>query len=762
MLSVIPVTRHCDAYTPAVCPPLALHIAPQCPGGVYTYFPSRDSNMSKRFCLPAIALFLTFSVAAATAQKPPLTLDDFFNSVDISAARLSPDGRAVVIATQRADWNQNVFRKDLWLYRDNGQGGGSLTQLTQSGRDYNPRWSPDGRWIAFVSDRQASSENEEENSPGKGAEKKHLPQIYLISPAGGEAFPITSGAESVHTFAWSPDSRTLFFATRTPWSPEQDEAYKKQWKDVIQYREEERGDTVYGLSLDDALARHAAEGTKSSEDHEKKEKQPPATPGARVLTASAYRVAELEPSPDGRTLAFSTGSISERVEGVKPYEIYALDLAGAAPQAARQLTHNNALEEHLRWAPDSRRLFFRVDMGSVEGKYQDLQSRVYSLDAGSGETTRWATGFGGPVSPFEITTAGALLAPARLGTQVQVYEERNAGDRFEKKAGWPGTYDSISVAEHSPRVAVVYSSMQRPAEVYLADSVDKLADARPITAFNKLFTERALPEGKPYRWTADDGSPVEGMLIYPPGHLGEKHLRMLTLIHGGPADADGDHFEADWYQWAGLAATNGWLVFEPNYRGSSGYGDKFMSQIVPHLVSRPGKDILEGIDALVKDGIADPNQLAIAGYSYGGYMTNWLITQTTRFKAAMTGAGAVEHAANWGNDDLTYDDAFYLGGRPWEAESMYNQEAALWQINKVTTPTHIVGGSQDIRVSILEQYLLEHALRSLGVPCTLLLFPGEGHGLGNNPWHGKIKVREELKWLQKYAGGGSAAGAAGR
>lgn len=718
--------------------------------------------MSKRFCLPAIALFLTFSVAAATAQKPPLTLDDFFNSVDISAARLSPDGRAVVIATQRADWNQNVFRKDLWLYRDNGQGGGSLTQLTQSGRDYNPRWSPDGRWIAFVSDRQASSENEEENSPGKGAEKKHLPQIYLISPAGGEAFPVTSGAESVHTFAWSPDSRTLFFATRTPWSPEQDEAYKKQWKDVIQYREEERGDTVYGLSLDDALARHAAEGTKSSEDHEKKEKQPPATPGARVLTASAFRVAELEPSPDGRTLAFSTGSISERVEGVKPYEIYALDLAGAAPQAARQLTHNNALEEHLRWAPDSRRLFFRVDMGSVEGKYQDLQSRVYSLDAGSGETTRWATGFGGPVSPFEITTAGALLAPARLGTQVQVYEERNAGDRFEKKAGWPGTYDSISVAEHSPRVAVVYSSMQRPAEVYLADSVDKLADARPITAFNKLFTERALPEGKPYRWTADDGSPVEGMLIYPPGHLGEKHLRMLTLIHGGPADADGDHFEADWYQWAGLAATNGWLVFEPNYRGSSGYGDKFMSQIVPHLVSRPGKDILEGIDALVKDGIADPNQLAIAGYSYGGYMTNWLITQTTRFKAAMTGAGAVEHAANWGNDDLTYDDAFYLGGRPWEAESMYNQEAALWQINKVTTPTHIVGGSQDIRVSILEQYLLEHALRSLGVPCTLLLFPGEGHGLGNNPWHGKIKVREELKWLQKYAGGGSAAAAAGR
>ncbi|HEV2116055.1 MAG TPA: prolyl oligopeptidase family serine peptidase [Terriglobales bacterium] len=718
--------------------------------------------MVKKTCLTILFLSLIL-LATAVAQKPPLTLDNFFNSVDITAVKLSPDGRSVVIGTQRADWKQNAFRKELWLYRDNGQGGGSLAQLTQSGHDDNPLWSPDGRWIAFVSDREVSSENEEENSPGKGSEKKHITQIYLISPNGGEAFPITSGEESVHTFAWSPDSRTIYFATRVPWSSEQEEAYKKEWKDVIQYREEERGDTVYALGLDDALARHAAEGTKVAEDHEKKEKQPPATPGARVLTTSAYRVADLAPSPDGRTLAFSTGSISEREEAVQPFEIYSVDLTNPGPQTPRQLTHNNALEEHLRWSPDSRQVFFRVDDGSVEGKYQDLQSRVYALDVGSGQTTRWAANFGGPLMPFEITSTGELLAPARLGTQVQVYEQRGANGRFEKKAGWTGTYDTVAVAAHSPRVAVVFSSLQRPTEVYLAESADKLADARQITAFNKLFTEVALPEGKPYRWTADDGSPVEGMLIYPPGQFGEKHLRMLTLIHGGPADADGDHFEADWYQWAGLAAANGWLVFEPNYRGSSGYGDKFMSQIVPHLVSRPGKDILEGIDALVKDGIADPDHLAVSGYSYGGYMTNWLITQTTRFKAAMTGAGAVEHAANWGNDDLTYDDAFYLGGRPWEAESMYNQEAALWQINKVTTPTHIVGGAQDIRVSILEQYLLEHALKSLGVPCTLLLFPGEGHGLGNNPWHGRIKVREELKWLQKYAGGGgNAAAAAGR
>ncbi len=155
----------------------------------------------------------------------------------------------------------------------------------------------------------------------------------------------------------------------------------------------------------------------------------------------------------------------------------------------------------------------------------------------------------------------------------------------------------------------------------------------------------------------------------------------------------------------------------------------------------------------MKDGIADPDHLTIGGYSYGGYMTNWLITQTTRFKAAVTGAGAVEHVGNWGNDDTTFDDAYFLGGRPWEAPQRYHDEAAIFQIDKVRTPTHMVSRRRrHPRRRCCEEYLLEHALYSLGIPNKLLIFPGEGHSLGKNPWHGKIKVREELKWLQKYGG----------
>jgi dipeptidyl aminopeptidase/acylaminoacyl peptidase len=158
------------------------------------------------------------------------------------------------------------------------------------------------------------------------------------------------------------------------------------------------------------------------------------------------------------------------------------------------------------------------------------------------------------------------------------------------------------------------------------------------------------------------------------------------------------------------------------------------------------------VDALVKEGIADPDRLTVGGYSYGGFLTNWLITHSTRFKAAVTGAGDVEFVVNWGNNKFSLPYAYNLGGLPWEAAQNYNAEAPIWQIANVTTPTHNVAGAEDITVYVGEDYLLERALTTRGIPNSLLIFPGEGHLLDRNPWHGKIKVREELKWLEKYGG----------
>jgi dipeptidyl aminopeptidase/acylaminoacyl peptidase len=696
------------------------------------------------------------------AQKPKLTLDDFFNSVSFHSVELSPDGNSVVIVTDRADWDQQMFRTDLWLYQDDGKGG-SLIPLTQSGHDSDPKWSPDGKWIAFLSERKnAAGKSDDSDSDSKD----DVSQIYLISPHGGEAFPLTKGEEDVHTFSWSSDSQTIYYATRQPWSKEQKDEYKKQWKDVVQYRTAERGDAIFALDTPAAIARHASEPAKVDKKEGEPEKHPDVTPGTHAIATMPLRVDDLVTSPDGTKLAFVSNAINQRQEKYEDVEIYVLDVAASVARALspatassestaaaqpRRITHNEGEEVRPRWANDSRHIFFSIGVGDVSGPYRDLQPHLYWVDSDSGKIEQWSKDFIGPVEHYAVT-AFDVLTSARLGTESQIYDAAKPADKLHRLTTWPGTYANISATPHSSRVAFVYSSLGKPDEVYLADSPDKLAQALPITSFNQKLAEADLPQGKPYQWKADDGTTVEGMLIYPPGKFEQKYLPMLTFIHGGPADADGNHFEADWYQWAALAATNGWLVFEPNYRGSTGYGDKFLLQIVPQIVSRPGKDILEGVDALVKDGFADPERLTVGGYSYGGYMTNWLITQTTRFKAAVTGAGAVEHIGNWGNDDTTYDDAYFLGGRPWEAQQRYHDEAAIFQIDKVKTPTHMVGGANDIRVAVLEDYLLEHALYSLGVPNKLLIFPGEGHGLGKNPWHGKIKVREELKWLEKYGG----------
>jgi len=686
-----------------------------------------------RFAITTLVFFLSaFPGAAQTPGKAPLTLDDFFNSVEIMSVRIAPDGHAVVIETSRADWEANRFRSDLWLYRD--AGAGSLAPLTQSGHDKNPEWSPDGQWIAFLSDRGPTGETEQ------AAEKKEKSeQVYVMRSTGGEAFPVTRGEEEVHAFAWSADSRMIYFATRTAWNKDQKEAYKREWQDVVQFREEERSDVIRRIRISDA--QDCASGTTP--------KPCEAETAVEPVSATPFRVKQIEASPDGRRVAVLTQSRTKRWESLDEWGIYLVDAAGGEPQP---LVRPHAFLDDLRWAPDSRHIFFSFTNGSAEGPYQDTQPRIYCAGT-NGDINRWAAKFQGAPASYAPSPEGGLIAAARLGTEVQIFSQGAESADFTPQPGWPGTYEHISAGAHSSRMAFVYSSLEKPAEVYLAENVNALRHARPITAFNQLLTERALPQGKPYRWTADDGVQVEGMLIYPPGKLGDKRLRMLTLIHGGPNDADGNRFKADWYYWGSLAATQGWLVFEPNYRGSIGYGDKFALGIVPEIVSKPGRDILEGIDALVKDGIADPDRLAIGGYSYGGYLTNWLLTQTSRFKAAVTGAGAIEHAVNWGNDDTTLDDAYFLGGRPWEAKEAYDREAALWQMNKVKTPTHIVGGAEDIRVYVGETYLLERALHDQGIPCKLLIFPGEGHEIDKNPWHGKIKVREELKWLERWTSG---------
>src|SRR5277367_1740297 len=666
----------------------------------------------KRFA--GALLFLCGSLCSqAQKSKPPVTLDEFMNATDVREARIAPDGQAAVIWTSSPDWQHDRFRDDLWLWQ---QKTGATVQLTQSGYDSSPAWSPDGKYIAFISSRALADEEDD----AKDDDKEGTERVWLIAVAGGEAFPLYTEKLDAHAFAWSADGTKIFFSAEQPLTKAQEDARKEEWKDVVRWREQERGDVLLAIPVQDAIAEAQKNpGPKAAAKKEKEDEESPLPKPAKVLVKNDHEISEIAVAP--QQIAFETESVSHRMDGYEASEIFLVSPNGGE---AKQLTHNQAVESGLRWGPDGKQLYFnvRAAAGSLEGKYQDVQGRLYVVDPASGKVDRLGAEFKGSFEDYTIDGDGGVIAEGLTGTQVQLY--KIDGSKAEALSGVAGTYAAVDAARQGHKLVVLHSTIDNPTQAFVSDGPDQLEQARAVTNFNTLFHERAQPEWTTYKWKSDDGTEIEGVLIYPPGKKGAKHLRMLTLIHGGPADADGNRFGADWYDWATLAAANGWLVFRPNYRGSSGYGDEFMLQIMPHLVSVPGKDILAGVDALVKDGIADPNHLTIGGYSYGGYMTNWLITQTTRFKAAVTGAGAVEHTANWGNDDTTFDDAFNLGGLPWEVPQRYQDEAAIFQMNQVRTPTLITAGADDIRVAVAEAYLLDRALHNLNVPSSLLIFPG--------------------------------------
>ncbi len=718
-----------------------------------------------------LLLFVTFAAAItlsthAQSNLPTISLDEYMNTTEIRELRLSPDGSAAVIETESPDWKAGTFREDLWIWAaDNG-----LRPLTHTGNESSVEWSPDGKWIAFLAERTPSSsdggsgasDGEDESDT---ATESTFTRIWIIPANGGEALPLFEEKLDVHAFAWAPDSASIYYSVAQPMPADEKAEYKEKWQDVIRWREHLRGDAILRQPVKESLA--AALATPLPHDKESKGKDAKESKKAAKekskenadqfpvlatqITTSPLQIAELTLSPDGKSIAFTTEPAHLREEDPSEYELF---VTSADPKStARQLTHNEGIESEIHWSPDGKFIHFLVHAGAgyIEGSYRDIQGRLYRIDPSTAKVERLGSSFDGSFEEFTLLSDGREIAVGLKSLERQLYFIDGANATL--LPGAAGAYANLNAALKTPALLLTHSSINTPAQAMLVTDPLHPADAKTtttLTHFNPVFAGRAQPEWRAYSWKSPDGRTVEGVLIFPPGKLNKKHLRMLTLIHGGPEDADGNQFGADWYDWATYAAAHGWLVFRPNYRGSTGYGDDFQLAISPHIVSAPGLDILSGVDALVKDGFADPDKLAIGGYSYGGYMTNWLITQTERFKAAVTGAGAVEHAANWGNDDLTFDDAWFLGGKPWENPKIYQDEAALFRFDKVKTPTHIVQGSADVRVNYLEGVTMERALQTLKIPHSFLVFPGEGHSLPKNPWHGYIKVREEMKWLDKY------------
>jgi len=393
-----------------------------------------EERMRIRIHSMFVLLVLLTPAFGQSPAKPRMSFDEFFNATNITDANISPDGRAVLIETSRADWEQEIFRRELWLWRE----GGSLVQLTRSGHDNGADWSPDGKWIAFYSDRKQSSDKSDAPSADEPTT-----QIYVISTEGGEAFPVTSGEEEMHAFAWAADSSAIYFATTQPLTKEKKEAQKKEWHDVNRWREAELGDEIFRIKISDAIANLANAGTKAEaaaaenakNPDKKTDKEPakeqPFTPGAQPIALSKYKLKALVASPDGKLLAFNTDSISSRVEDDTSFEVFIVETTGTPAVAPKQLTHNHAIEENISFSRDSRSIFFQQSTGTPE-KYEDVQPRVYAVDVGSGAVTRWASSFTGAVNDYEVTQQGGLLAAGQLGTEMQIF----AQTRRATARGW--------------------------------------------------------------------------------------------------------------------------------------------------------------------------------------------------------------------------------------------------------------------------------------------------------------------------------------
>lgn len=661
-----------------------------------------------------ILALICFSLIDAHSK---LTIDEFFNMTHFQSINLSPNGRYVLVASERPAWDSNSYEQSLWLYETSGRRKKLITnQLLAS---YVPKWSPSGDYFVYLmKDKSNSIDVRSIKSSVKNEQ-----QIYLYNIASDEIIPVGIGNEKPLALTWSDVDSSLYFATVS----------SKSTEDVIQYRRRKPNDgsTLYRIDIS------RKNRQVSSQIHQ--------------ITQLNFIVGDLLYTKFENKLICS--SVSNIIENSHDLEIYSIDLWN--PSAIKQLTNNEESEMNLRLSNDGKHLFFRT-VSSLTRKTTSnhTQIRLKSIDLTNGQVDEWAKSFQGNVNDYAIRSEGGVFILGQLGTNVNIYVQQSSSKYLTLQRGWNGTYRAISTSLSSKRcssVAFLHSAFERPEEVYFINHTEQLSSATQITNENQFLTKKHLPQSKIYTWiNTDDHRMIEGILHYPPGEFEQKNLPLLVIIHGGSAAASLNLFPPIWYMFPHLAAVEGWLVFEPNYRGSTGYGDQFFSELYSTFLSRSGRDILDGVDHLVRDGIADPTRLTVGGYSFGGYLTNWLLTQTTRFNAAFSGAGTLDHVSFWGTTIIPIYANTLIGGFPWEIPDIYAKESIIYRSDNIRTPTLIFTGANDVAIPADQSFILERTLKYLGIPSKLLIFRNEGHDLLNNPWNSKIQIREQFKWLDKY------------
>jgi dipeptidyl aminopeptidase/acylaminoacyl peptidase len=550
-------------------------------------------------------------------------------------------------------------------------------------------------------------------------------QIYVMRADGGEASSITDAKEGVSSYSWSPDSARLAYVTTDPRTKDEEANIKK--------RDDERvfeGDFRYAHAWVVDVATKAA---------------------TRITEGKAYTLSGAPSwAPDSRQFVFGADVTPLLRDNRR--DVY---LADVATRRIDKISTNLGSDNSPRWSPDGRTIAWTAEPnngspiadGTAAGPVQQSRLMLYDVAAKTISDTS--------VPSFDVD-AGVPQWAAE-GKRIvfvagrRAYNEAFAFDLATKtftQLSSKRTMQFGSQSRNGKSIVVTMDSPEMSSEVYITDPT--FANFRRLTTTNPQINELALGESELITWKSSDGMDVEGVLLKPVGYQAGRRYPTLVVAHGGPSGVTLNNFRMGGLEGGQVWANQGWAVFYPNPRGSSNYGEKFLKSNIVDWGGGDFKDIMTGVDALIARGIADPDKLAHIGWSYGGYMTAWGITQTTRFKAAMVGAGITNVWSMYGTNDIPSALIAYFGDIP-NAKTMplYLDRSAMTHIDKVTTPTLILHGASDERVPVGQAMELYRALKDRGKTTELVFYPREPHGFSEY-YHLKDRMTRIYDWVTRY------------
>jgi dipeptidyl aminopeptidase/acylaminoacyl peptidase len=652
--------------------------------------------------VPALGAQTPATVSPAVRPRP-FSPDDVFRIRDVREPQISPDGAWVAYTIATSDTAEDRSKSAVWMASWDGTRNVRLT--TSKPGERAPRWSPDGRWLAFLSSRE-----DEHN------------QVWLLDRQGGEGRKATTMQSDVDDYVWAPDGKRIALVVE-----DADTVKAKTPSPIVidrfQFKQDEAG--YLGKQRRHLYVLDVESGKTT------------------MLTSGDYD--ELLPawSPDGRSLAF----VSKRhpdADRDDNWDLYVMEAAaGAAP---RQVTTFEGPDNHPdyesrpAWSPDGRAIAY-LQGGPPKLIYYAVQKLAVVPSAGGAPRILTAALDRTVASPVWSSDGSSITFLLEDDRAVALARIPAAGGAIERLVSGPRVVSAFTAAA-SGTLAVLASTPLVPDEVFALDGTT----LRPLSHQNDEWLARTkLGDVEPISFKSRDGTAINGFTVKPPDFVPRKRYPTILRIHGGPVSQYQYEFD---FQLQTLAG-HGYLVVVANPRGSSGRGERFATAIFADWGNRDAQDVLAAIDYAVAQGLADPARLGVGGWSYGGILTNYVIAQDRRFKAAVSGASISNVLAGYGTDQYVREYEVELGV-PWKAaDTWIRLSFPFLHADRITTPTLFLCGDRDFNVPLLNSEQMYQALRSLGVETQLVIYPGQHHGI-NKPSYRRDRLERYLAWYDKH------------